>query len=83
MNTLKAYYNQYNTLTKIARMFGISRIKVKTLAKWYAREKGKNLEDYTVSLGPKYHVYNLPNDFINYVKEQLSNEHKKPGTQHQ
>ena len=83
MNTLKTYYNQYNTLAKIARMFGINQRKVKTLAKWYAREKGKNLKDYMVSLGPKHHVYNLPNDFINYVKEQLSNEHKKPGTQHQ
>ena len=40
--------------------------------------KGKNLKDYMVSLGPKFHVYNLPNDFINYVKEQLSNERKKP-----
>ncbi|GEM_PF-5817773 len=77
MNTLKAY-DQYNTLTKIAKMFGISRIKVKTLTKWYAREKGKNLKDYMISLGLKSHVYNLPNDFIHYVKEQLSNERKKP-----
>lgn len=59
-------------------MFGINQRKVKTLAKWYAREKGKNLEDYIVSLGPKSHVYNLPDDFINYVKEQLSSERKKP-----
>ena len=80
---MKAYYNQYNTLAKIARMFGINQRKVKTLAKWYAREKGKNLEGYMVSLGPKSHVYNLPDDFIDYVKEQLSNEHKKPETQHQ
>ena len=80
---MRAYYNQYNTLAKIARMFGINQKKVKRLAKWYAREKGKNLEDYTVSLGPKHHVYNLPNDFINYVKEQLSNKRKKPGGQHQ
>ena len=80
---MKAYYDQYNTLAKIARMFGINQKKVKRMAKWYAREKGKKLEDYTVSLGPKHHVYNLPDDFINYVKEQLSNERKKPGTQHQ
>ena len=57
---MKAYYNQYNTLTKIARMFGINQKKVKTLAKWYAREKGKNLEDYMISLGPKSHIYNYP-----------------------
>ena len=59
------------TPTEVARKLGIHPQRARRLAEWYALKHGKTLRDYMVKTGPVTHIYLLPPDFLEFVKQEL------------
>jgi len=51
--------------------------RVRNMIKWYCVERGIKKEDVMVRTGKCSHVYDLPEDFIDWVKKRLEEDKKR------
>lgn len=60
-----------------AQGYDVTVQRVRNMIKWYCVEKGIKKEDVVVRTGKCSHVYDLPEDFVDWVKKRLEEDKKR------